>query len=144
MPPLLVPESFALLVAAFASCCTAPPYRTFRYLVAGWVRCHGRRAVTAVVLAAGAVGWRPVSVFHRFFSRARWEPDARGKIVFRRARAWVPADQPLVVLGDDTLARKHGTAISLGAMHHGPLLSSVRQALCSVGHAPRHKGGTRA
>jgi SRSO17 transposase len=114
MPPLMLPETFMPLAAAVASCFTAPSYRTFRYLVAGWVQCQGRRTITGVALAAGVVGWWHVSVFHRFFSRARWDVDALGKVVFRLALPCVPADQPVVVLVDDTLARKAGKAIALG------------------------------
>jgi hypothetical protein len=130
----MVPESFAFILAAFAPCFTAPTYRLFRYLVAGWIHCQGRHTVTAVALAAGVVGWWHFSVFHRFFSRARWDPQAVGKIVFRLALIWLPADQPLFLLVDDTLARKHGKAIALGSMHHDPLLSTVRKAFSSFGH----------
>ena len=51
MPPLIVPDSFVVLLAAFQPCFTAPTFRSFRYLVAGWVQCPGRHTVTAVVLA---------------------------------------------------------------------------------------------
>jgi hypothetical protein len=134
MPPVMVPESFALVLAAFGPCFTAPTYRTFCCLVAGWVHCVGRRTVTGVVVAAGAVGWRHVSVFHRFFGRARWEPDALGRVVFRLALAWLTGDGPLFLLVDDTLARQRGKAIALGSMHHDPLLSTVRKAFASFGH----------
>jgi hypothetical protein len=129
----MVPDSFARLLAACAPCFRGPTYRTFCYLVAGWVHCLGRHTVTGAVLAAGAVGWGHVAVFHRFFSRARWEPDALGAVLFRLAVGWLPADLPLVVLLDDTLARKHGKAIALGAMHHDPLLSRARKVF-SYGH----------
>jgi hypothetical protein len=134
MPPVMLPETFAPLAAAVASCFTGPTYRTFRYLVAGWVHCQGRHTITGVALAAGVVGWWHISVFHRFFSRARWDVDALGKVVFRLTLPWVPADQPVVVLVDDTLARKAGKAIALGSMHHDPLLSSVHKAFASFGH----------
>src|SRR5215207_5043407 len=104
MPEVILPNAFALLLAAFEPCFTAPTYRTFGLLVAGWVHCLGRRTITAVALASGAVGRRHVSVFHRFFARARWSRDAVGQVVFRLALAWVPAGQPLFVLVDDTLA----------------------------------------
>jgi SRSO17 transposase len=118
MPPVMVPESFAVVLAAFGPCFTAPTYRTFCCLVAGWVHCVGRRTVTGVVVAAGAVEWRHVSDFHRFFGRARWDLDALGRVVFRLALAWLPGDGPLFVLVDDTLARKRGKAIGLCSMHH--------------------------
>lgn len=142
MPPLMVPESFALLVAALAPCFTAPTYQTFCYLVAGWVQCLGRHTVTGVVVAAGAGvvgtrdvrGWRHISAFHRFFSRAQWEPDALGKVVFTLALRWLPDGWPLILLVDDSLARKAGKAIALGSMHHDPLLSHGRKAFASFGH----------
>ena len=37
MPPLMVPESFALVLVAFAPCFTTPTYQTFCHLVAGWL-----------------------------------------------------------------------------------------------------------
>jgi hypothetical protein len=140
MPPLIVPESFALLLAAFVPCFTAPTYQTFCYLVAGWLHCPGRHTVTGVTIAAGVVGedgarsWRHISVFHRFFSRAQWEPDALGKVVFTVALRLLPADCPLILLVDDSLARKGGKAIALGSMHHDPLLSHGRKTFSSYGH----------
>src|SRR5215213_2804910 len=134
MPEEIVPQTFAPLLAAFAPCFTVPTYRVFGLVVAGWLHCLGRRTITAVALAAGAVGDRHISVFHRFFARARWSLDAVGRVVFTLALAWVPADQPLLVLVDDTLARKGGKGISLATMHRDPLLSTVRKPFCSFGH----------
>jgi hypothetical protein len=134
MPPVIVPETFAPLLAAFQPCFTAPSHRTFCLLVAGWLQCLGRRTVTGLVIAAGAVGSRHISVFHRFFARARWSLDALGLVVFILAVRWIPAGGPLFILLDDTLARKHGKGISLATMHHDPLLSSARKPFCSFGH----------
>jgi hypothetical protein len=134
MPPLIVPDSFARLLGAFRGCFGAPTYRNFCLVVTGWVHCLGRRTVTAVALASGAVGHRHVSVFHRFFARAAWTPDALGRVLFTLALAWVPAGQPLYVLVDDTLARKAGKAIALASVHHDPLLSTKRKPFFSFGH----------
>jgi hypothetical protein len=134
MPEVILPPTFVFLLGAFAPCFTTPSYRTFRWLAAGWIHCLGRRTVTAVALASGAVGQRHVSAFHRFFARARWGLDAVGQVVFALALAWLPADQPLFVLVDDTLARKGGKAIALATMHHDPLLSTARKPFCSFGH----------
>jgi hypothetical protein len=87
-----------------------------------------------VALASGAIGQHHISVFHRFFSRSSWSLDALGHVVFGLALAWLPADQPLVLLGDDTLARKGGKSIALASMHHDPLLSSARKPFASFGH----------
>jgi hypothetical protein len=134
MPTGIIPETFRGLLAAFGGCFQARSARTFEWLVWGWVECLGRRTITAVALASGAVGGRHISVFHRFFARASWSLDALGQIVFRLAQRWIPADQPLYLLGDDTLARKTGKCVSLASMHHDPLLSSGRKPFFSFGH----------
>jgi Transposase DDE domain len=72
-------------------------------------------------------------------------------VVFTLALAWLPADAPLLVLVDDTLARKGGKGVSLATMHHDPLLSTARRPFCSFGHVwvvlalwvPLPMGGTR-
>src|SRR5215210_1597789 len=134
MPEIILPSTFVGLLVAFEPCFHAPSCRTFRLLVAGWIHCLGRRTITAVAVASGGVERCHISVFHRFFSRATWSLDAVGQVVFRLALRWIPTDQPLYVLIDDTLARKTGKGISLATMHHDPLLSSARRPFCSFGH----------
>jgi hypothetical protein len=134
MFPTMIPEPFASVLAAYAACFRARSYPTFQWLVLGWVQCLGRRTLTAVALASGAVGTRHISVFHRFFARAAWRLDALGQVVFQQALRWLPADQPWYLLGDDTLARKSGKCVSLAAMHHDPLLSTARKPFFSFGH----------
>jgi len=130
----MIPEAFAHLLGAYAACFQARSYPTFQWLVLGWVQCLERRTLTSVVLASGAVGARHISVFHRFFARARWSLDAVGYVVFQQALRWLPPEQPLYLLGDDTLARKQGKCVSLAAMHHDPLLSTARKPFFSFGH----------
>jgi hypothetical protein len=134
MHAVILPDSFLALLAPFAPCFTAPSYRTFQTLVAGWVHCLGRRTVTAVVVAAGAVGDRHLSVFHRFFARAAWALDDLGNVVFALALPLLPADQPLLLLLDDTLCRKSGKSICRASMHHDPLRSTARKPFFSFGH----------
>ena len=151
MPEVILPSTMVGLLAAFEPCFHTPTYRIFRLVLAGWMHCLGRRTITAVALASGGVGGRHISVFHRFFTRARWSLDAVGQVVFRLALVWIPADQPLFVLIDDTLARKTGKGIALATMHHDPLLSSARKPFCSFGHVwvvlalwvPLPMGGSR-
>jgi hypothetical protein len=134
MPERIVPESFLVLLSAFDGCFGAPSGRNFVLLVVGWVHCLGRRTITAVVLVSGVVGQRHISAFHRFFSRATWALDDLGWVLFKLAVAWIPAEQPLYVLLDDTLARKSGKGVALASMHHDPLLSTKRKPFFSFGH----------
>src|SRR5207244_848885 len=134
MPTTILPPSFIVLLLALRACFTAPSFRNFACLPAGWVHCLGRHTITAVVLASGAVSQRHLSVFHRFFGRAQWSLDAVGQALFTLALRWIPADQPLVLLGDDALAHKSGKSISLASMQHDPLLSTAQRPFCSFGH----------
>src|SRR5215212_8853991 len=126
MPEIILPSTFVSLLVAFEPCFSAPSYRTFGLLVAGWIHCLGRRTITGVAVASGGMGSRHISVFHRFFTRAQWSLDAVGRVVFRLAIVFIPVD--------DTLARKTGKGIALATMHHDPLLSSARKPFCSFGH----------
>jgi hypothetical protein len=151
MPEIILPSTMVSVLVAFEPCFTAPSYRTFGLLVAGWIHCLGRRTITAVAVASGGIESCHISVFHRFFARAKWSLDAVGRVIFQLALAWIPADQPLMILVDDTLARKTGKGISLATMHHDPLLSTARKPFCSFGHVwvvlalwvPLPMGGTR-
>lgn len=134
MHELILPESLLGTLQAFESCFTAPSFRNFATLVSGWLHCLGRRTVTAVALASGAVGERHISVFHRFFSRARWSLDAVGHVVFKLALPWLPRGQPIYLPLDDTLARKSGKCVALASIHHDPLLSSGARPFFSYGH----------
>jgi DDE superfamily endonuclease len=131
---LLLPPTLALRLAAFTPCCQARSVVVFPWLVIGWIQCQGRRTRTSVALASGAVGERQSSVFHRFFSRASWTLDALGHVVFTLALQWLPGDQPLVVLGDDTLSRTGGKSLALASMHHDPRWSSARKPFARFGH----------
>jgi hypothetical protein len=135
MPALILPDPFLHLLTPFASCFRAPSAANFAVLVAGWVPCLGRRTITAVVLAAGAGETCHLSVFHRFFTRAQWSLDQLGQVLFTLAVRWVPADEPLYLLGDDTLARKGGKCIALGSMHHNPLHSTRAKPLPGPSHS---------
>jgi SRSO17 transposase len=151
MHTAIVPETLTGFLAAFEGCFAAPSYRNFVTLMTGWVRGLGRRTVTAMVLAADAVGSRHMSVFHRFFSRARWVLDELGRVVFHLALPWLPAEGPLIVILDDTRCRKGGKGIALASMHHDPLRSTARKPFFSFGHVwvvlarwiPLPMGGTR-
>jgi hypothetical protein len=94
-----------------------------------------RHTVTETVRAAGAVGLKDITSFHRFFSRGRWLPDALGLVLVRLiVEHLLPADGPIVAVVDDTLGRHTGKRIAGAAMHRDPLLSSAALVLFHWGH----------
>ena len=121
-------------IQQFASCFTKPSFQTFGVIVTGWLRGHGRRIVTRILLAGDGLKVKTFSCYHRFFSQARWAVDAIGRVMLTLVLEFIPEDAPIVVAVDDTLNRKTGKRIWAAAMHHDPLLSTARRAAFSFGH----------
>ena len=56
MSKIILPGTLVGLLATFEPCFHAPSYRTFQWLVAGWIHClGGQRMITAVAVASGGV-----------------------------------------------------------------------------------------
>jgi hypothetical protein len=126
--------SFSDLLYGFCGCFTAPSFGSFWALTCGWVLNLGRHTVTGTVRAARAVGYKHISSFHRFFSRARWANDRVGLVLLRLVVAHVPESEPVVVAIDDTLGRHTGKRIAAASMHRDPLLSTAARPLFHWGH----------
>jgi hypothetical protein len=130
----MLPESFTAYLTQFSFCFTEPTYRRFLTIVAGWVLCTGRRTVTGVIRAAGVVGERHHSGYHRFFSQARWSLDPVGLTLLRLLLSLLPKQSLVMLTVDDTLARHTGKHIASGAMHRDPLLSTGKKPYFHFGH----------
>jgi hypothetical protein len=70
MSDLILPPTLTVLLMAFTPCFQARSVVVFEWLVLGWIQCRGRRTLTSVALASGALTQRHIAVFHRCFSRA--------------------------------------------------------------------------
>jgi hypothetical protein len=129
-PMSLVP-SFLDLLQPLSCVMTAPTFESFLTVLGGWVFAR-RRTVTAMILAANAVGTKHHSAYHRLFAAARWSLDELGLAVFG---LMLPLLNGSILLGiDDTLARKRGLKVFGVGMHHDPLLSTRRTAITNWGH----------
>jgi hypothetical protein len=135
-PVSLVP-SFLDLLQPLSCLMTCPTFDSFLTVLTGWVFAR-RRTVTGMIQAADAVGDGPGhkhhSAYHRLFAAARWSLDELGLAVFERM---LPLLGVIVFLAvDDTLCRKHGRKRMFGVgMHHDPLVSSRKTAVCNWGHS---------
>lgn len=131
--PIIV-ASFVSMLQAFSGCFTAPSMTSFVTLMAGWVLDLRRHTVTEVIRAAGAVGHKHISSYHRFFSRARWATDEVGLILAGLViKMLVPSGIVRLVV-DDTLGRHTGKRIAAASMHRDPLLSTGRRPFFHWGH----------
>ena len=138
----LVP-SFLDLLQPLSCVMTCPTFDSFLTVLTGWVFAR-RRTVTGMILAADAVGdgrgrgrgHKHHSAYHRLFAAARWSLDELGLAVFDLLLPLATAAGAVVFLAvDDTLCRKHGRRIFGVGMHHDPLVSSKKLAVCNWGHS---------
>lgn len=127
----LVP-SFLQQMQPLSLAMTTPTFQNFVALMTGWLLA-GRRTVTEMMWAAGIVGRKHHSTFHRVFSKAAWSLDAVGLIVFDMLVPWL--DGTVFLALDDTLARKRGLKVFGAGMHHDPLLSTRKTAILNWGHS---------
>jgi len=108
----MLPESFTTYLTKFSSCFTGPTFQRFLTVVGGWVLCTGKRTVTGVIRAAGVVGKRHHSGYHRFFSLASWSTDQVGLTLLRLLLSLLPKGTLVFLTVDDTLARHTGKHIA--------------------------------
>ena len=124
MLPDMVPASLMTLLQAFAPLFTAPSFRTFCGLACGFLVQTGRRTVCGMLIGAGLSRLWSHDRAHRFFSRARWDPDDLGLAVARLVVSLlVPTGEPGTVAIDDTLFRRRGKKV---------FISSPRRAVFNV------------
>jgi len=126
-------STFEALVREVSFVMTRPTFQTFLLLLTGWLFAR-RRTVTGMILAAGAVGTKHHSAFHRLFASARWSLDELVLAVFDLMLRLVDPAATVFLAVDDTLARKRGRKISGVGMHHDPILSSRGCAVVNWGH----------
>lgn len=124
--------SFLVLLQPLAIVMTGPSFDSAVTILTGWIFAP-RRTVTSMIAAAGAVGRKHHSAFHRLFASARWSRDQLGLLVFDMLPPWL--DGVVMLALDDTLARKRGLNMFGVGMHHDPLLSSRGKAITNWGHS---------
>jgi hypothetical protein len=121
LPDLTLPASLMTLLAAFEPLFTAPSFRTFCALAAGFLAQTGRRTVCGMLAGAGlSAVWRHDRA-HRFFSCARWNAEALGLALTRlTVTLLVPDGDPVLVAIDDTLFKRTGPKVhAIGWFHDG-------------------------
>jgi len=127
--------TFPLLLQSFSPCFNSPTFDSFVTLMSGWVLNVHRHTVTGTIRAAGAVGLKHISSYHRFFSQAWWDTDTVGLTLARLIiSTLLKKDAPIVLIVDDTLGRHTGKKIAGASMHRDPLLSTAKRASFHWGH----------
>jgi hypothetical protein len=126
--------SFVALLQVFSPVFTAPTFRTFSWIVTGWILSHRHRYITEVIFSCGKVGIGHWCRFHRFFSHAAWDLDTFSMALAKLVVTTLAPGATLLWAVDDTLCRKRGLTLYGAGMHYDPLISSRAKSLVSWGH----------
>lgn len=127
-------QTLLAMIETFRPALTAPGFRTFLALFAGWVRTTGTHAVTAALVATDVPGRRHHEAFHRFYSRGTWKPDELGRLAFTVVLKLLVSGATLHITVDDTLAAKKGPRVFGIGSHLDAVRSTKRQKIFSFGH----------
>lgn len=116
---LAAPVSLAELLGEFRSCFSAWTFPVFCALAAGLVAQVGRRTVCGMLLGARlSQAWSHHRA-HRFFSAARWSPEAvSATLAALVVRLLIPADQPIPLAADDSLFGRRGKKVHAAGWFH--------------------------
>ena len=97
------------MLVTFGAVFSQPLFQNFVVLVEGWI-VAGMRAMPSTALTAHGDFPKHYVTYYRFFSEGAWRPDALGAALLKLLLGLAPPG-PLVVVVDDTLARKTGKNI---------------------------------
>lgn len=118
----------------FHTTLTQPSFENMRVVFIGWVLTPGRHAVTEALVRTGVSGRRHHAAFHRFFSRAKWNPEEMGRLLFLAALWLVGPKEPIRIAADDTLAKKRGTEVFGIGTHLDAVSSTKLFRIFAFGH----------
>ena len=78
LPPLL--QQLLLQLPPWLG--SAPTAHSLFTLVVGWLLCHGRHTLSAVIRAAGPHAHKSHDAYQNFFSQAQWSMETLWKMLF--------------------------------------------------------------
>ncbi len=114
-----LPQPFEIGEINFRGCFSAPSFRHFVLFMIGWVLTVGKHTVSNVILTMRLHESEHFASIYRFFSRAQWNPDHVGQILFDMMLSlFVPPGSEAVVVVDDTLNKHCGKKICGAGLQH--------------------------
>ena len=133
-PKLSLPAAAQPLFDRFSVAFSQPTFQRFVLLAIGSILAMGRRTTTAILWTVRcAVGGHPSS-YHRVFSRSAWSPWLLGKVLAAMVLELIPADQPVILSVDDTVAQHKGKHVYGKGCHHDAVRCSHTHIVWKWGH----------
>ncbi len=131
---MLLPPEAAPLLALFAAEFTSPTAARVHVLTAAAILTTGRRTVAGVLRTLRHLAHGHPTAYRRVLSRAEWSGLALGCALARLVVARLPADAPVLLVGDDTIDGHTGRTVYGKARHRDPVRSSHAFTARRYGH----------
>jgi DDE superfamily endonuclease len=120
-----LPEAIISVLRHFELAFSEPIWEWAKILLVGAILAPGIRTVTATLRAMGLSQERQFQNYHRVLNRAKWSSRSLSRILLRLlVRAFVPADQPVVLGLDDHIERRRGAKIAAKGIYRDAVASS--------------------
>ncbi len=103
-----------------------PTVESFITITLGWILCSGRRTITGIIRAAGPHATKSHDAYQGFFSQSKWQMDRLWKLLFRMIVKLLPEQQPIFLVGDDTLIKHYGRKIWGAGLYRDAVRSSKK------------------
>ena len=129
LPPEAVP-----LIAAFAPEFTRPTAVRFQILLVATLLTTGRRTVAGVLRTLRHLAPGHTTAYRRVLCRAQWSGLRLGCILARLILARFGGDEPIRLVGDDTVDGHTGRTVYGKAGHRDPVRSSHSYTAWRYGH----------
>jgi DDE superfamily endonuclease len=120
-----LPEAIITVLRHFELVFSERVWEWAKLLLVGAILAPGTRTVASVLRVLGLSQERQFQTFHRVLNRDQWSSRALSPILLRvLLRAFVPAEQPIVLGLDDHIERRRGAKIAAKGIYRDPVRSS--------------------
>ena len=131
---MIVPAEARPLLEAIAPRLTRPTFHRFVTFFGSTILTTGRRTVANILRTAAPVARGHRTTYQRVLPSAEWEGLQLACQVCRLVLALLPADQPVILVGDDTVDGHPGSKVYGKARHRDPVRSSHGYTSWRYGH----------
>ena len=120
-----LPEAIIRVLRHFELAFSEPIWEWAKILLVGAILAPGIRTVTATLRVMGLSQERQFQNYHRVLNRAKWSSRTLSRILLRLLlRAFVAADEPVVLGLDDHIERRRGAKIAAKGIYRDAVASS--------------------
>jgi DDE superfamily endonuclease len=131
---MILPTPASDVLLPFAPAFTAPTFERFVLLAAAAILTTGRRTVANLLRTLGSLAPGHRTSYQRVLSAARWSGLAVACRLCQLVLDRVPADRPVLLVGDDTVDGHRGKRVWGKARHRDPVRSTHTYTAWRYGH----------